>query len=727
MSVPTDERLAQQLVSAFQAQWQRGECVSVEAFLGRLAPSAASKQVVLDLIYKEVLLREDRGESLSLNEYQRRFPQYGSELEPMFDVHLLMRENVADRQTHNDPQTGKSSARLSALPAEKPPVIPGYDLLGPIASGGMGVIYKALQLRLNRLVAIKVIRPERLSSESAVRRFEREARIAARLAHPHIVPVFDANQTEHIHYLVMEYVEGTDLAKAVKENGPLSVEKACTCIRQAALGLQHAFEKGLVHRDLKPGNLILAADGSVKLLDLGLARLREPDEEDRSDSNLTQAGSVLGTPDYMAPEQVEDPHRADIRSDLYSLGCTLYYLLTGQVAFPGGSMIQKLDRHRWQPAPLVASLRPDVPADVAAIVARLLAKKPQDRFQTPVELASVLQPFAEVERASAIRRRFEMASASQDAPTVPRSGPSAILPQPTGRQMLGHADAVTGVVFTPDGHSCVSVSRDGTVRLWDAAAGGELGRWTAHPGGATCVAVTPDGRLVATGGRDCAIRVWELPGGRETHTSGGHEAEVTSLSYTSDGRQLLSGSMDQTVRLWSADTGKLVRAIGGTVVERHWEGVLSVSVADRFGLSGSRDKTLRLWDLDSGREVRCLRGPSLPVAAVALAPDGKLALSGGGHTVRLWDIEKGEVLRRLKGHQRAVLSVAFTANGHRGVSGGEDGMVRVWDIATGRELFAFVGHTSWVTAVAFSPDGRTVLSGSADRTLALWRLPRTEG
>src|SRR5262249_9805801 len=153
---------------------------------------------------------------------------------------------------------------------------------------------------LNRPVAIKVIRPERLASEAAVRRFQREARVAARLAHPHIVPVFDANHTDEVQYLVMEYVDGTDLAKLVKDKGPLLVEKGCTCIRQAALGLHHAYEKGLVHRDIKPGNLILATDGSVKLLDLGLARLREPnDEEDKSDSNLTQAGSVLGTPDYM--------------------------------------------------------------------------------------------------------------------------------------------------------------------------------------------------------------------------------------------------------------------------------------------------------------------------------------------------------------------------------------------------------------------------------------------
>jgi WD40 repeat protein/tRNA A-37 threonylcarbamoyl transferase component Bud32 len=645
----------------------------------------------------------------------------------MFDVHQLMRDNVADRQTLNDGQTGKSSKRLPAFPPEKPPVIPGYDLLGPIASGGMGVIYKALQLRLNRLVAIKVIRPERLGSASAVRRFQREARIAARLAHPNIVPVFDANQTEDVHYLVMEYVEGTDLARLVREQGPLSIERACTCIRQAALGLQHAFEKGLVHRDIKPGNLILAAEGGVRLLDLGLARLREPEnDDDRSDSSLTQAGAVLGTPDYMAPEQVEDPHDADIRADLYSLGCTMYFLLTGQLVFPGGSMIQKFDRHRWQPASPVEHLRPDVPPPVAAIVARLLAKKPKERFQTPVELADALEPFAEVERTSAIRRRLERVLPPPDEPAEVRA--DAAVPPPTGRQMLGHSDSVTGVAFTPDGRSCYSVSRDGTLRSWDAATGGELGRWVVHPGGVLCVVASTDGRRLATGGRDHGLRMWDTASMRELCTCTGHDGEVTCVGFTPDGRQLLSGSLDQTVRLWSVETGRLVRVIGGTVVERHWDGVLSLSLAadGRLALSGSRDKTLRLWNLTTGREVRCLRGPSLPVAAVALSSDGRLALSGGGHTVRLWDVEKGEVLRRLKGHQRVVLSVAFTPDGRRGVSGGEDGTVRIWDVSQGRELCAFVGHTSAVTAIAVAPDGRTVLSGSADRTLALWRLPKSE-
>src|SRR5262249_19660669 len=162
-------------------------------------------------------------------------------------------------------------------------------------------VFQARQLRLNRIVAIKAIRPERLISPGAVRRFQREARVAARLSHPNIVRVLEADQVNGAHYLVMEYVEGTDLGTLVKERGPLPEPLACACIRQAALGLQHAHEQGLVHRDIKPSNLMLTRDGTVRLLDLGLARLRESEGEE-NESQLTQTGGVLGTPDYMAPE-----------------------------------------------------------------------------------------------------------------------------------------------------------------------------------------------------------------------------------------------------------------------------------------------------------------------------------------------------------------------------------------------------------------------------------------
>src|SRR5579862_9652651 len=228
-------------------------------------------------------------------------------------------------------------------------ILGSYILLERLGEGGMGQVFKAQHRNLGRISALKLIRKERLQSPDAVRRFHREVRSAAALSHPNIVLAYDADEIAGTHLLVMEYIEGAvDLAKLVKKNGPLPVEKACEYIRQAALGLQHAFERGMVHRDIKPANLLLTTDGKlVKVLDMGLARLdsRSEDDDDKS-STMTQHGAVMGTPDYIAPEQALESHTVDIRADLYSLGCTFYFLLAGRVPFPGGTILQKLNKHQ---------------------------------------------------------------------------------------------------------------------------------------------------------------------------------------------------------------------------------------------------------------------------------------------------------------------------------------------------------------------------------------------
>jgi serine/threonine protein kinase len=267
-----------------------------------------------------------------------------------------------------------------------------YILLERLGAGGMGQVFKARNWKLGRVVAVKLIRKERLDNPDAVRRFEREVRAAAALDHPNIVRAYDADRIGGTHLLVMEYVEGgIDLARLVQQQGPLPVPRACACVRQAALGLQHACERGLVHRDVKPQNLLLTADGwVVKVLDMGLARLDRPAADDEKSSTMTQEGTVMGTPDYIAPEQALESHAVDIRADLYSLGCTFYYLLTGRVPFPGGSLFQKVNRHQFEAPEPVERFRPEVPPVVAAVVRKLMAKRPEDRYQTPAELAEAL-------------------------------------------------------------------------------------------------------------------------------------------------------------------------------------------------------------------------------------------------------------------------------------------------------------------------------------------------
>jgi Leucine-rich repeat (LRR) protein/tRNA A-37 threonylcarbamoyl transferase component Bud32 len=268
-----------------------------------------------------------------------------------------------------------------------------YVLLERLGEGGMGQVFKARNWKLGRVVALKLIRKERLGNPEAVRRFEREVRAAAALSHPNIVRAWDADQVGGTHFLVMEYLDGaTDLARLVKKHGPLPVATACDYIRQAALGLQHALEKGLVHRDVKPSNLLLTRGDVVKVLDLGLARLvPPPDDQQASSSTLvTGQGAVVGTLDFIAPEQILDAHAADIRADLYSLGCTLYFLLTAQVPFPGGTAGGKIGHHLlWDP-PAVERLRPDVLPWLAALLRRLMAKDREERFQTPAELVAAL-------------------------------------------------------------------------------------------------------------------------------------------------------------------------------------------------------------------------------------------------------------------------------------------------------------------------------------------------
>ena len=267
-----------------------------------------------------------------------------------------------------------------------------YLLLDLLGEGGMGRVFKAHQTRLGRDVALKIIRKEKLNHPSAQDRFRAEIQALGKMKHANVVEAYDAEQEGDSHFVVMELIDGADLTRLVRERGPLGVSAACEYIRQAALGLQHAFEHGLVHRDIKPSNLIVTRDGrQVKLVDLGLARLEQPLGE--GGNRITQEGFVIGTPDFLAPEQARDPSKVDIRADIYALGSTLFYILTGKVPFEGGTPTEKLLKHCTAPPPALLPLRPDAPPQLEQVIHWCMAKRPEDRPQTPMELARVLQPF----------------------------------------------------------------------------------------------------------------------------------------------------------------------------------------------------------------------------------------------------------------------------------------------------------------------------------------------
>jgi hypothetical protein len=586
------------------------------------------------------------------------------------------------------------------------PAVAGYEILGVLGRGGMGIVYKARQLERDRVVALKVIRKERLAHPEVVRRFRREAQAAARLSHPNIVSVYESDQFGDTHYLAMEYVAGVTLQRLVEQSGPLPVAEACDFVRQTALGLQHAAEQSLVHRDVKPGNLMAVVPPGgplwsrpvIKLLDMGVARLYQPrDLTEESLSTLTRDGSVLGTPDYVAPEQLEDPHKADIRADLYSLGCTFYFLLSGRVPFPGGTLVQKLDRQRWETPPSVDQLRPEVPPAVAAVVRRLMAKHPDDRYRSPGDLAEALDQLA---RTGVLPRGHQPAPLREARCFRPEAGP------------------VVGVAFLPGGRTIVSAAADRQLRLWDVESGEERSRFGETPYAVGCLAVVPGSGQILVG-QGAGVRLYDPESGREVVRLVGHTDAVRSLGVDAAGALALSGGDDGAVRLWGLAAGRVVLRLIG-----HRAGVAGVALSadGRLALSGGRDQTLRLWDAGNGRELSQFAVPRGPVLGVAFTPDDRCALSCHfDTTVRLWDVETGRELRRFSGHKQMVAGVAVLPGG-RVASAGHDRTLRVWDPESGAEVLCCQGHAGAVTAVA-AADGGRLLSGGTDGTLRLWLLP----
>lgn len=267
------------------------------------------------------------------------------------------------------------------------PALGDYILLGKIGAGGMGRVFKAKHRTMDRLVALKMLPPGRMKDPEQVSRFHREVKAAAKLFHPNIVTAFDAGEQAGIHYLVMEYVDGSALSKTVKQHGPVMLDTAISYILQAAQGLEYAHSREVVHRDIKPSNLMLDEDGTVKILDMGTARF---DEEEKDEDNLTQTGVIMGTVNYMSPEQARDAHKVDYRTDIYSLGCTFYYLLTGKPLYEG-DMIQTLLAHAQKPIPNVQEYDREIPDWVDDVLKRMLAKKPDDRYQSITELIASVE------------------------------------------------------------------------------------------------------------------------------------------------------------------------------------------------------------------------------------------------------------------------------------------------------------------------------------------------
>ncbi|MET9604537.1 serine/threonine-protein kinase [Streptomyces sp. NPDC006512] len=643
-----------------------------------------------------------------------------------------------------------------------------YRLDARLGHGGIGEVWRAYDVDLGRAVALKVLL-EFDAPDELLRRFRREAAIGARLQHPGITVVHDIGHHENRLFIVMELLEGEDLAhRLARSPGGLPVSEALELALQATEALEAAHAQKVVHRDLKPANLFLLADGRLKICDFGIARTAD------ATGGLTVTGRPFGTPSYMAPEQWRGEH-VDARCDLYALGCVLHALLTGDTPFPATEQPWALmRRHLDEVPPGLRSVRPDVPVGVETLVASLLAKDPAERPDAAATvriLRALCWPepgphTAPTETAPAPPappappRPPEPTEPGPAAPDV-RGAPDAHGPSrrnvvlgglaalavasggtfaalkltgdgngggtgggkgsgngaaPQSSVLTDDAGAVSSVAFSPDGKTLACGNSSKTVRLWKLATRAKTSPFGAHANAVASVAFSSDGASFASGSLDNSIRLWDVRR-RSADVLTGHTSSVWAVAFSPDGKTLASGSWDHTVRLWNVAD----RTSGS--LTGHTSSVWCVAFGpDGTALaSGGDDNTVLVWDVATRAVDTTLSGHGGAVASVAFSPDGKTVATGSSdNTARLWNLAKGTSVT-LAAHSGAVSSVAFSPDGRTLATGSSDNTVRLWNVAE-RSPTILTGHTGAVSSVAFSPDGRTLATGSADNTIRLWSL-----
>jgi WD40 repeat protein len=574
----------------------------------------------------------------------------------------------------------------------------------------MGEVWQGTDRQLKRQVAVKVMR-DRLADP---RRFQREAQIAARIQHPGITVVYDSGTHDGLPFIVMELLHGQNLADMLERTAGhrLPVGTAVSLVVQAASALQAAHNNHVIHRDLKPANLFLH-NGQLKICDFGIARIADAPD------GLTSAGYVMGSAQYMSPEQCEGA-QIDERSDLYSLGCVFYELLTGQPPFSGGGQRAIMNQHLTKPAADPRTLRPDIPAGLESIVLTMLAKEPDDRPAGAGVVAAKLEAVL-VAASSMVRPTMRPASKPAGQPpkptpirshpaVVPGSSPSAV-PRPQ-LQVAPSAGSWSMLAFDPSGRWLASADGDGTITLWDVASGLPVRSWSAE---AHVLAMAAgSGNQLAVGGDDGCARIWDVERATLRGQFCGHAGGVEAVALDQRGVQLATGDVGGGVRLWNPGIGEPVMA---------WRLARCAVTAMAFDPSGGQlaaggeDNTLRVWDARSPTRGIFLAEPPYGEEATAIAFDaagGQLAVGGADGQVRVWDLESQEsrLLSPRHDHDGGVLAVAWNAPQGHWVSIGADGRLSAGDgdkwpvVERGHVRAAAVSVTSGQGAVIDDGSGR---------------------
>lgn len=620
----------------------------------------------------------------------------------------------------------------------------GYEVTDVIGRGGMGLVLKAYDPALKRWVAIKVLAPYLAGDPVARQRFAREAQAAAAVRHPHVVAIHAVREVNGLPFIVMEYVGGGSLQDFLDHQRLPDWRTVARLGAEIAEGLAAAHARGQVHRDIKPSNVLLQteddshAPGPVKIADFGLARAAD-------EARLTRTGTVMGTPMYMAPEQALcEP--IDERADLFSLGSVLYVLCTGREPFPAGSPMAVL-RSVCDAAPTpVRMVNPDVPAWLAAVIERLHAKRPDDRFDSAAAVAELLRynlrhpdqprlvPPPSSGRRRSHRRRWAIPVAllaalllfgawklagsdrKNDGPGVKENG---IALRAT---LMGHTGPIWSVAFAPGGLALASGSDDTTLRLWDVTSKQEKARLSGHGSAVQSVAFAHSGKFLLASSGDGALHQWELPSQKELPPLVTHGGSIgRRMALSADDKTVAIGNGTQGVDLWGLTTRKVWRSLPGnhgsiTAVVYAPDGAL-LATADTGG-------SIRLWSPDTGSELPGLPGDPLGVRALAFSVDSKQLASAGlsDRGIKLWDVEGRKLASTLDGYNADAFSMAISPDGRLLAVGGADGTVMIWLLNSERPGALLQAHQGTVIALAFSPDSRSLATGGRDRLVRLWDL-----